>query len=221
MRYRILRFDIWLCLLLSFLISYIPSNIVGNIMSKKYESHVEEHQVDTGDIGGIAPDDTFEVESIEDILSHDTFTVRSPGIEFMNRGAGYYHGSYLYALTLPSGERVAAKINTKNVKNEGKDLYSGDNILPLGKVVKADLTDDTYFLEQIEHSEPLSSKEFYIDMVGNGAISSKEDFIETPKLGVQMLTIVILFPIFHAIGSKLGIFPYFFAPKKKKENEWE
>lgn len=221
MRYRILRFDIWLCLLLSFLISYVPSNIVGNMLSKKYEGYLEEHKVDAGDIGGLVTDDIFEVQSVEDILNHDTFTIRSKGIEFRNRGAGYYHGSYMYAVTLPSGERVAARINNENVKSLGEDLFSGDNILPIGRVVKADLTDDSYFLDQIEHSEELSRKDFYIDMLGNGEIRSEEDYVETPKLGVQILTIVILFPIFHMIGAKLGIFPFFIAPKNKEKSEWD
>lgn len=221
MRYRMLRFDIWLCLLLSFLISNVPANLVGSYLDKKYDSHLEEHKVDSGEIGGIASDDAFEVQSVEDILSHDTFTIRSKGIEYRNRGAGYYHGMYLYAVTLLSGERVAARINSDSVKNLGDDIFSGDNILPMGKVIKADLTDDKYFLEQIEHSEELSRKDFYIDMVGGAEVSSKEDFVETPKLGIQILTIFIMFPIFHAIGAKLGIFPYFIAPKNKKESEWE
>ena len=216
-----LRFDIWLCMLLSFLVSYVPSNIVGSYLDKKYETHLEEHKVETGEIGGIAPEDAFEVQNVEDILSHDTFTIRSPGIEYRNHGAGYYHGVYLYAVTLPSGERVAARINSDSVKNLGEDIFSGDNILPMGKVIKADLTDDKYFIEQIEFREELSRKDFYIDMVGEAEVSSKEDFVETPKLGAQILTILIMFPIFHAIGAKLGIFPYFIAPKTKKESEWE
>ena len=216
-----LRFDIWLCLLLSFLVSNIPANIVGSHLDKKYETHLEEHKVDTGEIGGIAPDDAFEVQSIEDILSHDTFTIRSKGIDYRNHGAGYYHGAYLYAVTLPSGERVAARINGDSVKSLGEDIFSGDNILPMGKVVKADLTDDKYFIEQIEVREELSRKDFYIDMVGGAEVSSKEDFVELPKLGAQILTIIIMFPILHTIGAKLGIFPYFIAPKNKKESEWE
>ncbi len=221
MRYRVLRFDIWLCLLLSFLISYIPSNIAGSILSKKYETHLSEHKVGEGDIGGPASDDTYEVQSVEDILSHNTFTIRSPGIEYRNHGAGYYHGKYLYAVTLPSGERVAARINNENVKNLGKDIYSGDNILPIGKIIKADLTDDSYFLEQIEHREELSRKDFYIDMLGNAEISSEESFVETPKTIVQMLTVIILFPIFHMIGAKLGLFPFFIASKNKQKSEWD
>lgn len=216
-----LRFDMWLCLLLSFLISNIPATLVGSYLDKKYETHLEEHKVDTGEIGGLAPDDAFEVQSVEDILSHDTFTIRSKGIDYRNHGAGYYHGAYLYAVTLPSKERVAARINSDSVKNLGDDIFSGENILPLGKVVKADLTDDKYFIEQIEYREELSRKDFYIDMVGGAEVSSKEDFVEVPKLGAQILTIIIMFPILHAIGAKLGIFPYFIAPKNKKESEWE
>jgi len=39
MRYRMLRFDIWLCLLLSFLVSYVPSNILGSYLDKKYANN--------------------------------------------------------------------------------------------------------------------------------------------------------------------------------------
>lgn len=58
-------------------------------------------------------------------------------------------------------------------------------------------------------------------MVGDAAIQSEEYFVEAPAMLVQIATVVITFPIFHMIGSKLGIFPYIFAPKKKKENEWD
>ena len=126
MRYRILRFDIWLCLLLSVGLAFVAEKIATNILTEKYEIHKEEHIVDDGEIGGKATDDIFRAESIEDLLSHDKFTVVSPGIEYMNRGAGYYKGFYMYALTLPSGEKVAARINTKSVIHEGDSIYSGD-----------------------------------------------------------------------------------------------
>lgn len=84
----------------------------------------------------------------------------------MNRGAGYHGGYYMHALTLPSGELVAARINGDKVQRTGETIYDGDSIMPVGKIVYEDLTQDTYFIGQIEHSEKLTRTDFYIDMVG-------------------------------------------------------
>ena len=67
--------------------------------------------------------------------------------------------------------------------------------------------------------EPLSRTDFYVDMVGETAVLAEDQAIEIPKLVTQLLTVIILFPILHAIGSKLGLFPAYFA--KKKKVEWE
>ena len=221
MRYHHLRFDIWLCLLFSLIISYIPVTIIDTTMSKKYDSYVKEKTALDGEIGGKANSKVFKAQNIEDLISHDTFTVISPGIEYRNKGAGYFKNYYLYALTLPSGERVAARINTESVISSSDSIYSGESILPVGKIVYEDLSKNKTFLSQIEYSKPLDRKDFYIDMVVNASRISKDDYVGIPKLLAQLLTIVISFPIFHSIGSKLGIFPYFFAPKKKKEQIWK
>ena len=133
MRYRILRFDIWLCLLMGFLLSFIPVKILENTLPKKYEEYVEEHSTEDGEIGGKAGENVFRAQNVEDLLSHDTFTVISPGIEYKNKGAGFYKNFYLYALTLPSGEIVSARINGENVQKTGESIYSGDSILPVRK----------------------------------------------------------------------------------------
>ncbi len=221
MRYHNLRYDIWLCLLFSVLLAMGTAKIANNILADKYEQHKEEHKVEIGEIGGKADETIFRAQNIEDLLTHDTFTVVSPGIEYRNKGAGYHNGYYMQALTLPSGEKVAARINGENVQRTGDSIYTGDSILPVGKIVKEDLSTDEYFLGQIEYKEKLDRKDFYIDMVGGAEIKSEESFIEGPIMLIQILTVIVTFPIFHAIGSKLGIFPYFFAPKNKKENEWE
>lgn len=171
--------------------------------------------------GSVADETIYRAQSVEDLLSHEKFTIVSPGIEYRNKGAGYYNGYYTYAVTLPSGERVAARINGDSVQNMGKDIFSGDNILPIGKVVYEDLTKDEYFIGQIEYSEKLSRTDFYIDMLGNAAKLSKDDYASGPMFFVQLGTIIIVFALVHTIGSKLGIFPYFFAPKKKQEAEWK
>lgn len=221
MRMRRLRFDVWLSLALAFLVSLGAVKIMDAVMPAAYESYEEEHMVQDGDVGGIAGEEVYRAQNVEDLLSHELFTVVSPGIEYRNRGSGYYNNVYMYALTLPSGERVAACINGDSVQSEGESIFDGDNTLPVGRVIYEDLTEDTYFIAQIEHSEPLSRTDFYVDMAGEALKVSEEDFTEAPTTLIQLLTIVVCFPIFHALGAKLGVFPYFFPPKKAKESEWE
>ena len=226
MRRYILRFDIWICLALAFLASLGTEALVTNILTDKYEDHKAEHVVASGEIGGPATDDTFRAQNIKDLESHDTFTVISPGIEYRNRGGGYYNGMYLHALRLPSGEIVAARINTDAVvKADGSDSpFGGESILPIGQIISADLEDHPTFLDQIEFKEPLSRHDFYIDMLGNGAIQSEDDFIKAPALLAQLLTIIIVFAILHFIGSKIGLFPAFYTRKKSEaapKSDWD
>ena len=220
-RYSRLRYDLVICILLGYLISLVPAYFVGKYYENKYSSYSEEHDVEDGEVGGKALDDTFHVTSVDEMLKHDKFTIDSKGIEYRNKGAGYYHGAYMYAVTLQSGEKIAARINMENVTTTSDSIYSGNSILPVGKVIHADLADDKYFLEQIEHNEKLSRTDFYIDMLGNAAKLSKDDYASGPMFFVQLGTIIIVFALVHTIGSKLGIFPYFFAPKKKQEAEWK
>lgn len=219
MRVHYLRFDIWLCLLLGFLLSFIPVKIAENLLPKAYDSYEQEHIVEDGEIGGIASEEVYKAQNIEDLLSHDTFTVVSPGIQYRNKGGGYHGGYYMHALTLPSGEKVAARINGDSVQTIGESIYSGDSILPVGKVVYEDLTEDSSFINQIEYSEELTRTDFYVDMMGTGGKISEEDYSEPVKTLLQLGTVIIAFPIFHTLGSKFGIFPYFFPPKEKKEKE--
>lgn len=88
MRYHNLRYDIWLCLLFSVLLAMGTAKIANNILADKYEQHKEEHKVEIGEIGGKADETIFRAQNIEDLLTHDTFTVVSPGIEYRNKGAG-------------------------------------------------------------------------------------------------------------------------------------
>lgn len=222
MRYHHLRYDIWICLLIAFLISLGTVKITEQILPQKYETYVKEHTVADGDIGGKADESVYRAQNVEDLLSHETFTVVSPGIEYRNHGSGYYGSYYMQALTLPSGERVAACINNDSVQQTGETIFDGDNILPVGKIVYEDLTQNQTFLDQIQFKEDLSRTDFYVDMTGNGGIMSEENYAEAPKLMVQVLTVIIAFPILHMIGSKIGIFPTFFTIKKKEQkSEWE
>ncbi len=215
-------FDMWVCLGLAALIAWGTGTVAEKIAEKGYQAHVEAHAPVDGQIGGKAGEDVFRAQDVDDLLSHDTFTVVSPGIEYRNRGAGYYGGRYFYALTLPSGELVAAWINGESVQEAGgSDYYTSDKILPLGRVVYEDLTQSETFLEQIEHSESLSRRDFYVDMVGDTAVMAEEQALGFPKMLVQIATVVVCFPLFHAAGSKVGLWGSYFARKKREEEKWD
>lgn len=218
MRRRILPIDAYICLALSVLIALGTGYIAGRVAEVLYAQEVEKHQAVDGEIGGRADETVFRAQSVDDLLNHDTFTIVSPGIHYKNEGAGYYGNYYLYSVELPNGERVAARINTESVQSTGDSIYSGDSILPLGQLVWEDLTKSEAFLNQIEFSKPLTRKDFYVDMVGNTGVLAADLALETPKIVTQVLTVFIFYPIFHTIGSKLGIFAPYFALKKKKEN---
>ena len=86
MRYTRMRFDIWLCLLLAFAVSLGTVKLTELVLPSLYQRHVEEHTVADGDIGGKAGPEVFRAQSVADLLSHDTFTILSDGIEYCNRG---------------------------------------------------------------------------------------------------------------------------------------
>lgn len=216
MRRRILPIDAYICLVLSFLVSFGTGCIAGRVAEMVYVQKAENHHAAAGEIGGPADETVFRAQSVDDLLSHDTFTIVSHGVHYRNEGAGFYRSYYLYSVELPNGERVAARVNDESVQSTGDSYYSGDSILPLGQVVWEDLTQDEMFLNQIESHDPLTRRDFYVDMVGNTEILAADLALETPKIVTQVLTVFICFPIFHAIGSKLGIFPPYFSPKKKK-----
>jgi len=214
-RYHILRFDVWLCLAISFGIALLVGNVFENVLTNKYAEYKEEKKVEPNEVGGVALDNIFRAQSVDDLLEHDVFTIVSPGIEYRNRGAGYFKGYYLYAVTLPSSEIVAARINSDSVKSDGDSIFSGNSTLPVGKIVKASLNDDESFLKQIEYSRPLSRKDFYIDMVGEAEVISPTYYVDGTVTLIQCIVVLVLFPLFHIVGSRIGIFPYIFPPKKK------
>ncbi|MCI9308717.1 MAG: hypothetical protein HFF27_04315, partial [Oscillospiraceae bacterium] len=197
MRYTRMRFDIWLTLLIAFVISLGTTKLTQLIVPSLYEQHVEDHTVADGDIGGKAGAEVFRARSVDDLLAHDTFTILSDGIEYCNRGGGYYGNHYMNAVTLPSGELVAAVINSDSVQSEG-DYFSGVNTLPVGRVVFEDLESSESFLRQIEHSEPLSRHDFYIDMLGTGGKVQEVDYVERWTGTVQAVTILVCFPLIHS-----------------------
>ena len=201
MRLRLhrLRFDIWLCLLLAYLVSLGTGAAASALSAATYDDYAADHVAVEGEPGSLAGEDVPRAQSVEDLLELDTFTILSEGIAYRNEGAGFYQGRYLYNLALPSGERVAAQINLENVQT-GEDYYSGEVILPLGRVVWADL----------------DRTDFYVDMTGNTARYSQEERTENHVLVVQGITILACFPLLHALGSHFGLFPAFF-PSRRRE----
>ncbi len=220
MIYHRLRFDIWICLVISFILSYIPVKFIEK--NNNYETYVEEHTVAEDDIGGKASDEIIHAQSIDDMLNNSKFTIISQGIKYRNEGAGYYNNQYMYAVTLPSGERVAALINMDSVQNTGDFIYTGETILPVGKIVYEDLSSSTNFLNQIEHSKKLSRHDFYIDMLGEGEKLSKDDYVAISSMIVQIISIIICFSLLHLLGSKIGLVPILFKMKNEtKKSEWD
>lgn len=219
MRRVLLPTDVWICLLLSMLIAQGTGYVAKQVAQKVYVKELENHAAVDGEIGGRADKTVFRAQSVEDLLSHDTFTIVSEGIHFMNDGMGYHGKFAFYSLELPSGERVAAVINRESVQFEDEVYHSGESVLPVGRIVWEDLSQDELFLGQIEYRDPLTRKDFYVDMVGDTAVMAEEQAVEAPQLFVQLLTVCIFFPIFHAIGSSLGIFPRYFALRHKKKEK--
>ena len=194
--------------LLVFALSLAIAKGVGNIAAKnaqvKYQEVVERCTPLEGEIGSRAGEDAFRAQSIEDLLEHDTFTVVSPGIQYRNCGSGYYKEGavikYMSALTLPSGERVAAWIYSENVQEEGgTDFYSSDKVMPLGHLVYADLSLEQTFLDQIEFLGPLDRKDFYLDMVGTAAELNEEQYIQVRQEKAKWITFIILAVMLHVI----------------------
>ena len=221
--YRI-RFDVWLSFLLAFGVAYLAGLGVDKITEQTYQDYRESRQVEDGAVGGVATDDVYRITSIDDIRSHELFTLETEGIAYRNEGGGYFGSRFLDSVELPSGERVAMWINNENVVSGG-DYYTGINTLPVGRLVEADLASDESFMNQINHdgSRPLTATDFYVDMVGEGGYVSEDSYKEGFGSWARIITGCIMFCIIHNIGARIGIFPYIIAPKRlrRQKNEWD
>lgn len=226
MRYRRMRYDVYFCLLCALGVAYLAGKGVDAYTERTYEDYVESKSVAPGEVGGIAGDDVYRITCIDDIRTHDVFTMETEGITYRNEGQGYFGSIYCYNVELPSGERVAMNISNKNVVSEG-DYYTGINTLPVGRLVEADLTEDETFMEQISDKGemPLTATDFYVDMVGEGVYLSEHSYKNYARNCVQIIVGFITFALIHNLGARLGIFPYFFASKRVKKElektEWD
>ena len=219
----VMGWDGYVCLMLAGLTAWLAGEGARAVADTTYAGYVEEHMVAEGEVGGIAGEDVLRAESIADLLENDTFTVISPGTQYMSRGAAYYELSsgkrvYMRELQLPSGEIVAAHINGENVQRQGESFVDEISILPVGCVVYEDMTQDQAFVESMQYfSHPLSRMDFYVDMVGDGTTMGQEQYSEWPATVAFLITGVIMFPLLHALGARIGIWGYYF-PHKEKEN---
>jgi len=204
MRLHRLRFDIWFCLLVAYLVSLGTGAAASALSAATYDGYAEVHSAAPGQAGSPAGPEVPRAQSIAELLELDTFTVLSQGI------------AYLYNLALPSGERVAARIHTESVQ-DGEKFASGEVVLPVGRVIWADLEEDPAFLEQITSGYPLDRTDFYVDMAGEAVRYSQEERTENHVIVVQLVTVLVCFPLLHALGSRSGIFPAFFPTVRREK----
>ena len=222
-RHRILRFDIWLCMLIAFFAAYGVTYLMQTfLIPKQYEAHTTSAVIPMNEIGAMAGEDVLRVDSIEDMLSADTFTILSPNLEYRNIGMGFASVGSLYAITLPSGEIVPGMFNGSMVQSIRTEEYGNTSVLPVGKVVWMDLSKEDGFMNQINSMCTLSRSDFYIDMVGTGGVQSLDNYSEKPILIAQFVTFILIFLGVHYLGAKFGILPQFFNfPQKQSPSEWE
>lgn len=213
--------DQWICIMLGCLVSILTVAIAKRILIRTYPNYVINYTAAAGYVGGIANESVHQAQSVEDLLTYDIFTILLERIE----DSGYYRLESnlvipMYAVALPSGELVAVLFDPDSVWQSENNSSEGSNILLAGRVVFEDLEKDNTFLRQIEFNQPLSRRDFYVDMRGISDIGSLEDYMKYPIYIVRYLTIFISSIIFHIIGDKFGIFPYPLFPKLTEKKFW-
>ena len=217
---RWVRDDILFCLVISLMLAAGAGTLAERAAAGNYESYAEKHRVPDGEVGGKAVESVFRARSVEDILAHEQFTVECSLSDAMSYGRGYYGKEYLRLLPLESGETVAAAINLDGTSMKpGTDFLDDDYIMPVGRVVYADLAGDEKFMSRIESMNPLTRTDFYIDMWGTGPVTEEREYIKTRVSLAKTVTGVVSFPLLHMLGSGLGVYPYIFAPGKKKRGK--
>ena len=77
--------------------------------------------------------------------------------------------------------------------------------------------DTAAFLEQITSGYPLDRTDFYVDMAGEAVRYSQEERTENHVIVVQLVTVLVCFPLLHALGSRSGIFPAFFPTVRREK----
>lgn len=86
---RSLPYDAAICLCLAALIAWGVGILTGKVAESSWERQKEKLAPESGEVGGIAGKEVFRVETVEDMLSHDTFTIECPYHNFYNDGTGW------------------------------------------------------------------------------------------------------------------------------------
>lgn len=215
MRRYHLRFDIWFSLLMAFLAAKgVEWCLSQFVVDSAYESYYEKTVIADGEIGGRAGEEVFRAQSVEDMQSHETFTIVVDGIKYYNEGGAFGVDGYWNIIPMPSGERIAARLNNDAIQHTGESIYQGDSILPLGRLVEEPL-DDT--LAETLKMFDITRTDLYIDMKGAGGPITKDSFAENSTAAVQMIIGIAVFAAVHTLGSRFEIFPAFFHFRRKRE----
>lgn len=213
-----MRFDVLICFVLAGLLTAGAGRILPGVYSMLYDRYQKTHTAADGEIGGRAGEDVYLAQSVEDMLSHDSFTFQIESASFKTADAGCFGETLLNNLALPSGERVAVSVNYDTARiTDDEDYY----IMPVGRVVEADLSEDPRCLTFMEKYNALSRTDFYVDMQGSGpsGLAGADSYDEKYTLYIEGLTAVSSFFLFHFLGVKLGLFPRFLTSRKKRKQE--
>lgn len=103
--------------------------------SMLYDRYTQAHTVADGEIGGKAGSDIFLAQNVEDLLSHDTFSVKVEYGSYETADTGYFGKIYLNNLELPSGEWrphiCKPGALRRNVYGLHPGRHRGCNVLPV------------------------------------------------------------------------------------------
>lgn len=152
-----------------FLISIFLPPVIAPLL---YPYYASQFHVGDGDVGSPASADTPAASSIAEMMENERFTVH-PADPYWDdiEGPVILDNVRYYALLLPSGERISARVRMKAVTESGSEDLP--DTLPVGT------------LRRIEPKEirgngaelRLTTTEYYVDMIGDfGKILSQKDF---------------------------------------------
>lgn len=213
-----IRMDMLICMILAGLLTFGVTKLLPGIYTIIGENYDRMHTVADGEIGGKAGKEVYRAQNVEDLLSHDTFTIEMKDTKYMVAKTAYFGKIYLHILELPSGELVAA-----NIGISGEQEVDETFIAPVGKLVKADLSKNERFMSWMSRhgvSEELLRTDFYLDMKGKGCEHwfRVERFDDTYTIFIQSFVALFSFFAFHIAGCKVGIFPPFIPKRKNRKS---
>lgn len=172
-----------------------------------YPHYASQFHVGDGDVGSPAAADTPVASSIAEMMENERFTVR-PADPYWDdiEGPVILDNVRYYALLLPSGERISARVRGDAVTESGSEELP--DTLPVGTLRRIAPKE----IRGNGEEQRLSTTEYYVDMIGDfGRMLSEENF--SNDLGRRLL--LLYFPLLLLIrvaGVRLGLFsPVLFA----------